>query len=449
MTKNIGVHIFTRDLRINDNKPLYELSKQCDKIIGIFVFTTEQVINNDFKSERAVKFMVECLNELSNEIPLNIFEGNHVDILNLIYKNHRFDVVSISKDYTPFSIRRESSIKEFCEKKGITFLNCNNHCLIDPQDVFSGSNKPYQVFTPYYNECMKKRQIQVIPSPPNQIFKKLRCKKIDMKKYYKHDVDNGCFVGGRSRGLKQLNNLVKFHEYEQIRNRIDKESTRLSPYIKFGVIGIRETYVSMVQTLRHMSEPLIRELHFRDFYMYIAHHFPHVFGNNFKNDKNYDKIWKNKKEQIEFWKTGNTGVPIVDAAMRELNNTGFMHNRGRMIVAMFLTKNLLCDWRIGEKYFAQKLIDYDPCSNNGGWQWSASTGADGSPFMRIMNPFTQFVKVDPEANYSKKFVPELENVDIKILKNWQNMCASTNANYKCPIVDVKDTRLKAIDAFST
>lgn len=445
----LGIHIFTRDLRIQDNLALHELAQKCDKIIGIFVFTPEQVLNNDYKSDRAVKFMTECINELSNEIPLNIFEGNHVDILNEINKKYDIKAISISKDYTPYSNKREEKINKFCKSEDILFLNIDNHCISNPQNIFSGSKNPYQIFTPYYNESVKHKNILIPPTPSKTLFIQYKKTKIHMNKYYKDDTDLGLFHGGRTHGLKKLDNLIHYKQYETIRNRIDKESTRLSAYLKFGVIGIRETYKSIKEKLGSTSEPLLRELHFRDFYMYIAHHFPHVFGNNFKQDKNYDTIWNNDKKYIEAWKKGNTGVPIVDAAMRELNETGFMHNRGRMIVAMFLTKNLLCDWRIGEKYFAQNLIDYDPCSNNGGWQWSASTGADGSPYTRIMNPFTQFEKVDPNADYSKKLVPEIKDLNINTLRKWEEMCNSFDINYKCPIVDVKNTRKKAIQLFSS
>lgn len=448
-----GIFIFTRDLRIEDNKALFELSQKCNKIYGIFVFTPEQVKSNKYKSERAVKFMVECIKELSSCISLNILEGNHIDILKRLTKNNEaMQFIGISEDYTPYAKSRESNIDKWCESNGKTFIKCENHCLCSPHDIFSGSGNPYQVFTPFYNNTKFKRKTDVIPTVLNSKFKKCRLKTLtldSLSKFYNcNESENVFFKGGRKNGLEQLKNLKYHTEYDINRNRIDRESTRMSAYLKFGVIGIRETYQDIQKYLGRKSEPLIRELHFRDFYMYIAHHFPHVFGENFKKNMKTDNIWKNNPKHIEAWKQGKTGVPIVDASMRELNETGFMHNRGRMIVAMFLTKNLLCDWKIGEKYFAQQLIDYDPCSNNGGWQWSSSTGADGSQYTRIMNPFTQFSKVDPEGLYAKEHVSELKDIENSILKKWDEVCKITNTDYLCPIVNVKETRKVAIDLFS-
>lgn len=448
---NNGIFIFTRDLRIEDNRALYELSKKCDNIYAIFVFTPEQVKNNSYKSERAVRFMIECINELSSHIKLNTFEGSHVDILRKITKNNKtIKYIGISEDYTPYSKKRENAIKKWCEDTNKTFLKITNHCLCEPHGILTVSDTPYKVFTPYYNAVKKLRDDNIIPTVNPNKFRKLRFKSIEpkaMSKFY-NCKNNSILTGGRSFGLDKLKNL-KFHtDYNVDRNRIDKESTRLSAYLKFGVIGIRETFNDIKDHLGHKSEHLIRELHFRDFYMYISFYFPHVFGENFNRKLNTNKIWNNDKKHIALWKAGQTGVPLVDAAMRELNETGFMHNRGRMVVAMFFVKNLLCDWRIGEKYFANNLIDYDPCSNNGGWQWCASTGADGSQYTRVMNPFSQFIKIDPNGTYSREHVPEIKDIETKILTKWDEICKNNNTNYICPIVDVKESRKKAIEIFS-
>ena len=252
----------------------------------------------------------------------------------------------------------------------------------------------------------------------------------------------------RETAVLLLKNLANHKEYHENRNRVDVISTRLSAYLKFGLIGPRETYIAAKKYMGTHSEPFTRELFFRDFYMYVAHHNQHVFGNNFKEFKQ-SIPWKNNIKMIELWKEGKTGIPIVDAGMRELNTTGFMHNRTRMIVAMFLTKNLLCDWRIGEAYFATKLIDYDPCSNNGGWQWSASTGTDASPYFRIMNPFTQSQNIDPECNYIKKYIPELQDVSPKDIHNWDRVFSKYTTTYPAPIVNHKDTRKEAIAIFKS
>ena len=428
-----GIFIFTRDLRIEDNMALYELAKKCSKIYGIFVFTPEQISKkNRYKSERCVRFMVECISELKNTIPLNIYKGSHNSIINqLVDFDNQIEYVAISKDYTPYARKREATIANKCKGLDLMFLNTMNHCIVDPEIIYTNNNKPYEVFTPYYKKAVYLRgDVSVIPLVSKSKFlHHSNAVPIDMSQFYDSNLPiNSDLIGGRKNGLTKLRNL-KFHEsYCTMRNRIDRPTTRLSAYLKFGVIGIRETFKEVNIKLENSEarEALHRELHFRDFYMYIAHHFEHVFGNNFDKKKNYDGLWTNNKKYIDAWKVGCTGIPIVDASMRELNETGYMHNRGRMIVAMFLTKNLRCDWRIGEMYFAQKLIDYDPCSNNGGWQWSASTGADGAQYTRIMNPWSQAKKVDPNDNYTNLYGPHHKNK---------------------PIVDVKTTRLQMIQSF--
>tara|TARA_Y100000389_G_scaffold204516_1_gene257594 strand:- start:6275 stop:8791 length:2517 start_codon:yes stop_codon:yes gene_type:complete len=452
-----SIHIFTRDLRIQDHKVLNSLNKNNLPIIPIFIFTPEQVTKNEFKSDRSVKFMCQSLKELANSIPLLFFYGKHEEVLNDINKKINIHTISISEDYTPYARMREDKIEKWCKSREIQFLKTDNHCLTPPQNIFSGSMKPYQIFTPYYNEARKHSNLKIyetIPKNRFQNFKDLKDSKEDLKfevkdidTFYEGDPNLYSIEGGRQNGLKKLENLKNHLEYETQRNRIDKESTKLSAYLKFGVIGIRETHKIILDTLQKRSEPLIRELHFRDFYMYVAYHYSHVFGDNFRKDKAFHQIWNNNPEYIKAWKNGKTGVPMVDAAMRELNETGFMHNRGRMVVAMFLTKNLLCDWKIGEKYFATQLIDYDPCSNNGGWQWSASTGADGSPYTRIMNPFTQFEKTDPQGVYTKNNIPEIREISFGVLKKWETMCKEAGVDYNCPIVNVKESRKKAIELF--
>ena len=431
-----GIFIFTRDLRIEDNAALHELSKKCSKIYGIFVFTPEQMTKkNKYKSDRCVRFMVECINELKATIPLNIYYGSHIDVIQkLLDFDNSIEFVAMSKDYTPFAKKRETTISNKCKKLNQTFICVMNHCIVDPNKIFTNNNTPYEVLTPYYNKAVTLRgNVDIVPTVAKQKFLiDTNRPQVDMHQFYdKKQPVNKDLIGGRKNGLLKLRNLKNHKRYDTMRNRIDQPSTRLSAYLKFGVIGIRETFHAVKKALvgNEACEALNRELHVRDFCMYICHHFPHVFGKNFDQKKDYDRLWTNDKKAIKAWKEGRTGIPIVDAAMRELNETGFMHNRGRMITAMFLTKNLKCDWRIGEMYFAQKLIDYDPCSNNGGWQWSASTGADGAQYTRIMNPYTQAKKVDPQSIYINNYLADdtMEHID--------------------PIVDVKETRLEMINMF--
>jgi deoxyribodipyrimidine photo-lyase len=239
--------------------------------------------------------------------------------------------------------------------------------------------------------------------------------------------------GGRSNGIKILRGISSFRFYANLRNYPAKEATTiLSPHHKFGTISIRESYHAVADALgtRH---PLINELYWRDFFTHVSHNFPRVFGESF-NRRYADLEWHGGKAHFEAWKNGKTGFPIVDAGMRQLNQTGFMHNRVRMIVASFLTKDLHVDWRDGERYFAQKLIDYDPCVNNGNWQWSASTGCDAQPYFRIFNPWLQQKRFDPQCEYIKKWVPELSMFSAKEIHALGTQGVPRPEGYPAPIV---------------
>ena len=244
--------------------------------------------------------------------------------------------------------------------------------------------------------------------------------------------ENIFFHGGRRNGLTILKNIKEFKEYAQTRDIPAFPTTGLSAHNKFGTLSIREVYYSIKDVLG-ASHPLIKQLYWRDFYTQIADHFPHVFGHNFL--KKYKKLaWRNNTEHFKRWCTGTTGFPIVDAGMRQLNATGWMHNRARMIVASFLTKDLLIDWRWGEFYFAKQLADYDPAVNNGNWQWAASTGCDAQPYFRIFNPWIQQKNFDPQCTYIKQWVPELFDIPPKVIHTLHKNTVSIK-DYPRPIVD--------------
>jgi deoxyribodipyrimidine photo-lyase len=252
--------------------------------------------------------------------------------------------------------------------------------------------------------------------------------------------------GGREAGLKVLENALKTQkQYSKTRDILSIPTSLLSPYIKFGCVSIREVF----HKFRNIKD-LIRQLIWREFYMNILYAHPNVLGHAMK--PNYNKIrWKTNSKYLHAWKNGTTGYPIVDAGMRQLNTSGYMHNRARLIVASFLTKTLLIDWREGEKYFAQKLVDYDPASNNGNWQWIASTGADSQPYFRIFNPFHQSEEVDEDAIYIKTWVPELKDIPSKEIHNWDKyyMEYKNKINYPAPIVDYSIQKEKAIEMYSS
>jgi deoxyribodipyrimidine photo-lyase len=253
--------------------------------------------------------------------------------------------------------------------------------------------------------------------------------------------------GGRTFATKILQKISRgdFEKYSQTRDQLsnDNGTTRLSAYIKFGCVSIREVY----QVLKSKRD-LIRQLIWRDFYANILYSFPHVLGHAMK--KNYNKIqWHHNPKWFEAWREGMTGFPVVDAGIRQLNQTGYMHNRARLITASFLVKTLLISWEHGEKYFAKKLTDYDPASNNGNWQWIASTGADSQPFFRIFNPWEQAKNFDPNAEYIKRWVPELKDVPVKDIMNWGDVSTLEKINYPKPIVDYSKQKKLALKMYNS
>jgi deoxyribodipyrimidine photo-lyase len=246
--------------------------------------------------------------------------------------------------------------------------------------------------------------------------------------------------------LKILNNIGHFNDYGKTRNDLDKSTTQLSAYLKFGNISVRETYDKMKSKLGIKSE-LIKQIIWREFYAQLLYHNPQVLGNPLK--EKYGKIkWDKNMKNLNAWKNGMTGFPIVDAGMREMNKTGYMHNRARLITASFLIKTLLINWEDGEKYFSQQLTDYDPASNNGNWQWVASTGADSQPYFRIFNPWSQSEKHDPDAEYIKKWIPELQDVPSSAIHQWNEEYENySNVKYTKPIVDYEIQREKVLEMY--
>lgn len=339
--------------------------------------------------------MLECLDDLEDQLKkaggkLYFFHGEPEEVASKCIKELGVDAVVVNRDYTPYSIRRDKKIESVCKKHKIAFQSHHDALLHPPEETLKSDGKPYAIFTPYFRNASKLK----VPKPQSCRKKNYYKKPIsfEMKKLPKTDSKT-IFKGGRKEGLKIL-------------SRIKKSPTHLSPYLKFTVISPREAYAQIG------SPDLIRSLYWRDFFTHLAYFFPHVFGGSFH--KKFDKIkWSPNRAAFKKWCEGKTGFPIVDAGMRELNETGFIDNRMRMIVASFLVKDLHIDWREGEKYFAQHLIDYDPAVNNGNWQWVASTGADAQPYFRVFNPWTQQKKFDPDCVYIKKWVPELKNATPK------------------------------------
>lgn len=436
-----SLFIFRRDLRLNDNTALLKACETSEKVITCFIFDDKQVGNsNDYKSEKSVQFMLESLNDLEEQITkkggkLLYFYGDTQKIVAQIFKKKEIEALFINKDYTPFALKRDKELEKIAKKMEVDFYSFDDALLLDPDHIKTTKGTAYTVFTPFFRKASL-----VKVSPPQRFSYKNISSQMGVgsssndvfKKVLKTKDKDTAVKGGRSEALKLISKLSSFKNYNKIRDLPTESTSLLAAHNKFGTVSIREVYHKARDKKVHSD--FLKQLYWRDFFTQLAYHHPHVFGKAFR--EKYQKIkWKNSKTLFKKWCEGKTGFPFVDAGMRQLNKTGFMHNRLRMLVASFLVKNLHCDWRWGEKYFAQKLVDYDPCVNNGSWQWAASTGADAQPYFRIFNAWTQQKKFDPDCEYIKKWVPELEKVDLKIIHSWNKKHDSVETDYYAPCVD--------------
>ncbi|MDX8431161.1 MAG: deoxyribodipyrimidine photo-lyase [Candidatus Algichlamydia australiensis] len=406
--------LFHRDLRLQDNLGFIEAVEHSETVFPVFIFDKKQVgKENTYFSENAFQFMLESLEELEKELDgkLSFFQGNTLELIPQIIKKYQIEALFCNRDYTPFARKRDNNIKKICAELGIDFSIFDDALLNPPEKVVKKDGKPYEVFTPYY----KSASLHLVSYPKRHVGGKYE--KISRDRLPEYKKNPHIFVnGGRERAKKILVGIENLRNYANERDfPYINQTSKLSAHHKFGTISIRETY-HVIKKKLGPSHPLIRQLYWRDFFTHIAFFYPHVFGNAFQH--RYSSInWRSSEKDFALWCEGKTGFPFVDAGMRQLNKTGWMHNRLRMVVASFLTKDLLIDWRLGERYFAQKLVDYDPCVNNGSWQWASSTGCDAQPYFRIFNPWLQQKRFDPEGKYIKEYVPELKGYDPKSLLN--------------------------------
>lgn len=433
----ISLFIFRRDLRLYDNTALNQALHLSQKVIAGFIFDDRQMQAHQYQSKPAVQFMLQSLLDLQTELQqlhaeLNLFQGLPVNIITQLKQYYAIEAVFINRDYTPFSRQRDYEIAQCCEQLNITLHYYADALLTEPEQALKSDNSPYKVFTSFYKNAQK------IPLAKPQIlfnhhFITCNNSTIDLPQLLqKYFLPNINLHGGRKSGLYLVEALSQKKDYAHTRDFPALQHTSsLSAHLKFGTVSVREVYYAIIAKLGK-EHPLVRQLYWRDFLTHIAYHFPHVFGHSFM--MNLDNIeWDNRVDYFQAWTEGRTGFPIVDAGMRELNTTGFMHNRVRMIVASFLTKDLHISWQWGERYFAQHLVDYDPCLNNGNWQWSASTGCDAQPYFRIFNPWLQQKKFDARCDYIFKWLPELRSVPINIIHQWDKKYYGTF--YPPPMVE--------------
>jgi deoxyribodipyrimidine photo-lyase len=434
----LGLYVFRRDLRLADNIGLYNALKKCEEVIPCFVLDPVQLSpHNVYRSLRAIEFMRQSLHDLAIQLRehhgrLYVFQGAPAKVIKDIHEQCAIDAIFFNRDYTPYARQRDEQIRSWSVAHGVHYLTYHDLMLSDPDAVLTVQQKPYVRYTAYLHAVANHAAIGVSHRMTDHWYTQPIVGSID--------IDRGIqpnpaiieqYPGGRTHALKLLHRMDRFFDYYDTRDIPSVPTTHLSAHLKFGTISPRELYQKVESALGKNHE-LIRQLYWRDFFTYIAYHFPWVFGSEF-NEK-YRRInWSYDVQDFKRWCDGTTGFPLVDAGMRELNQTGFMHNRVRMVVASFLTKDLGIDWRLGEQYFALQLVDYDPAINNGNWQWIASTGCDAQPYFRIFNPWLQQKKYDPACAYIKTWIPELKSVSPQDIHRWY--ASSISIGYPKPMLD--------------
>jgi deoxyribodipyrimidine photo-lyase len=464
----MNLFIFSDDLRIKDNKALYEASLDQNGLVALYIIDkTKNKDHGDSLAKLKLKLLglekiTESLNNLN--ITLKILYSKKIsdepeDILDFC-NSHGIKKIFLNSEYPFNEKKRNLSLEKICHKHQIGYREFNSQ-LIDPDVVKNNSGLPFKVFTPYSKKIRSLMTPDILSETPKPLKQKNRVLYQDKIPKFQEAYDQELnfsfddFPLTDSFAIQKLDNFIdsSIQNYKELRDIPSLSATsNLSSSFAIGLISSK-------QAINHVLEKFpdetgtgqfawITEIIWRDFYKYITYHFTHVSKGKSFNLK-YDRIsWRKDEASFVKWCEGKTGVPIIDAAMRQLNETKWMHNRLRMITAMFLSKNLLVDWRKGERYFMKNLIDGDFCSNNGGWQWSASTGVDAAPYFRIFNPITQSEKFDPEGKFIRKFVPELIDCPSNEIHNPSKETRSS-LNYPEMIVDLKFSRLRAIDAFKS
>ncbi len=406
MKSTISIFWFRRDLRLQDNAGLYHALKNANPVLPIFIFDTNILEELEDKADKRVEFIHAALLEIQQQLvkigsTLEVYYGQPLDVFKNLLNNYTVEKVFANHDYEPYAKNRDVAIQKYLEEENVSFATFKDHVIFEKDEVLKDDGKPYTIFTPYsrkWKSALSDFYLQSYNTKKHfsNFYKQSAKEVISLEKMGFATNDSSFpdkeWKGQIIRNYKEQRNIPSI-----------KGTSRLSVHLRFGTISIR----TLADEAGSLNETFFNELIWRDFYQMILWHFPYVVGNAFKPA--YDKIqWRNNENEFEAWCNGQTGYPIVDAGMRELNETGFMHNRVRMIVASFLTKHLLIDWRWGEAYFAKKLLDFDLAANNGGWQWAAGSGCDAAPYFRVFNPYLQTQKFDPELKYIKKWVPEFE-----------------------------------------
>ena len=428
----VNIIWFRRDLRLEDNAALYHALKQGKPVIPIFIFDTEILDELEDKADRRVQFIHAALLEMQEQLvgmgsSLEVYHGKPALIIKELLLKYTIEKVFINHDYEPYALKRDKEIKLVLAGAGAELLTDKDQVIFEKDEVLKEDKTPYTVFTPYSRKWKNKlNDFFLKPYPTEKYFShfyKQKPVKIPSLKDIGFEKTDDIFPS------KQLREDIIL-KYKSTRNFPGNENgtSRIGVHLRFGTVSIR----GLASLAQRLDETYLNELIWRDFYQMILWHFPRVGkGKAFKEQ--YENIpFRNDEKEFELWCKGETGYPLVDAGMRELNATGFMHNRVRMVVASFLTKHLLVDWRWGEAYFAQKLLDFDLASNNGGWQWASGSGCDAAPYFRVFNPSLQIQKFDKDLAYVKKWVPEFQEF-----------------TYAKPIVAHEEARKRAIEVYAS
>ncbi len=434
MKQTVSIFWFRRDLRLQDNAALYQALKSGHPVVPIFVFDTNILDKLEDKTDKRVAFIHAAITDIQNELvalgsSLEVFYTTPINAFEQLLKTYHIAAAFTNHDYEQYAIDRDASINQLLQENNASLHTFKDQVILEKGEVVKDDGKPYTVFTPYSRKWKATLTADHLKAYPTEEY---------FGNFYKQQAQTlptltsmGFLVPPLgARGLafpaKHLQEeLIKKYSTQRDFPAI-KGTSQLGVHLRFGTISIR----GLANRAKDLNETFLNELIWRDFYHMIIWHFPHISkGHAFR--KEYDLIeWRNNEQEFEKWCAGQTGYPIVDAGMRELNTTGYMHNRVRMIVASFLTKHLLIDWRWGEAYFAQKLLDFDFAANNGGWQWAAGSGCDAAPYFRVFSPKLQTEKFDKELKYIRKWVPEFEGF-----------------NYVKPIVVHEDARKRALEVY--
>jgi deoxyribodipyrimidine photo-lyase len=424
----ISIFWFRRDLRLHDNVALFNALKSGEKVLPIFIFDTS-ILDKLPKNDARVSFIIKELRSMNEHLKsfdasIDIYHGKPIEVFESLIKKYPIASVFTNHDYEPYAIKRDQEIKELLSSENINFNSFKDQVIFEKNEITKKDGNPYVVYTPYSKKWIEAYE------------------QINHTHYTSEDLLSQLYTQSKAKeltleelGFEETNTPIKnyifnsriINEYEETRNFPALDNTsKLGPHLRFGSVSVRQM-VSRAE--EQENKTFLKELIWREFFMQILWHFPHTHKDSFK--PKYDRIiWRNNEDDFKKWCNGTTGYPMVDAGMRQLNNTGFMHNRVRMLVGSFLCKHLLIDWRWGEAYFAEKLHDYEMSSNVGNWQWVAGTGVDASPYFRIFNPTSQIKKFDKDFSYIKKWVPDFQEL-----------------TYPSPMVDHKFARERCLKTY--